>query len=281
MHRLVLADEVSRTLFAEFAEHRLSDRGDEETGWVLLGLRTENEAIVLATLPAGANRDAGDSHVRFDPIVQAAASRVVRQGNRNLTMLGVVHTHPGSLRHPSDGDFRGDIAWVGNLRGSEGIFGIGTADAKKQLSGQIAWQPGANVQCLDKLCLSWYSLREGDRSYRPLEVTLTIGPDLALQLRPVWPELERHAEQLERLALQLRDVSFIIVDGMAKPALAVQTRIADSDRSIRALIEGSAIRYLLMSPDGPQLAGIEDDCVDRGIFLMLAELTSQSRGRIR
>ena len=62
LERVVLADDVARTLFAEYAAHRASDRGAEETGWVLLGVREATQAIVLATLPAGANRDAGEAH---------------------------------------------------------------------------------------------------------------------------------------------------------------------------------------------------------------------------
>jgi len=128
LDRVVLTDEVSRTLFDEFAAHRDTSRGEEETGWVLLGVREVHEALVLATLPAGAERSAGVAHVRFNSEGQALASRIVRQWDRRLTMLGVVHTHPGSLRHPSDGDYYGDSQWVGRLRGGQGIFGIGTAD---------------------------------------------------------------------------------------------------------------------------------------------------------
>src|SRR5262249_55050950 len=45
LRRVVLADEVSRALFAEFTAHRSSDRGGEETGWALLGLRRADEAV--------------------------------------------------------------------------------------------------------------------------------------------------------------------------------------------------------------------------------------------
>ncbi len=116
LQRIFLTDGVGRTLFEEFADHR-RERGEEETGWVLLGLRDAQEAVVLATLPAGALADAGVAHVRFNSEAQALASRIVRQADKRLTILGVVHTHPGSLRHPSDGDLRGDSDWVANLRG--------------------------------------------------------------------------------------------------------------------------------------------------------------------
>src|SRR5438874_13417818 len=166
--RVLLTDGVGRTLFEEYGEHQAGSRGEEETGWVLLGVREEAEAIVLGTLPAGTERDAGVGHVQFNSAGQILGSRIVRQSDRRLTILGVVHTHPGSLRHPSDGDLRGDSIWVGQLRGREGIFGIGTADGKPSLGTPVAHQPKPNMQCLDKLRLSWYALREGDKNYRPL-----------------------------------------------------------------------------------------------------------------
>src|SRR5437773_2358076 len=90
LRRVTLTDEVSRTLFEGYAAHRRSTRGEEETGWVLLGHREGDEAIVQATLPAGMDCSAGASHVLFNSAAQAAASRIVRQSDRRLRMLGVV-----------------------------------------------------------------------------------------------------------------------------------------------------------------------------------------------
>ena len=87
---MTLTDEVGRTLFEEYAAHHEGPRGHEETGWILLGLREEHEAVALATLPAGTERSAGVAHVRFNSNGQALASRIVRQADRRLTMLGVV-----------------------------------------------------------------------------------------------------------------------------------------------------------------------------------------------
>jgi hypothetical protein len=276
LRRLVITDEVSRTLFTEFAAHRATERGDEETGWVLLGVRAADEALALATLPAGAERSASDSHVLFNSTAQAFGSRVVRQGCRQLTMLGVVHTQPGSLRHPTTGDYRGDIEWVPNLRGGEGIFGIGTADAQPHGPPGVAWQPEPAAQCWGELCLSWYSLRDGDRNYRRLPVELTMGPDLALPLRPVWTELEEHAERLDRLAQQLRQVRFDVVEGREKPALAANVPLPEPGRAIRVLMEGKETRYFLLDGGGePLLADVRDVRVDQGVYLLLAELAGK------
>src|SRR5206468_312309 len=198
------------------------ERGGEETGWLLLGWRDADEAVALATLPAGADREAGEAHVRFNSSAQAVGSRIVRQADRRLTLLGVVHTHPGSLRHPSDGDFRGDSKWVAQLRGGDGVFGIGTADAKPGPTDAVAWQPQPNRQCLGELCLSWYALGKDDRAYRPLPVEVTLGPDLAKPLRPVWGQVEEYAERLDKLARQQARVAFGVLPGRKESALAVE-----------------------------------------------------------
>src|SRR5437660_9887016 len=101
LKRIILADGVIRTLFDDYQEHRDSPRGDEEIGWILLGLRTDDEAIALAALPAGTQRDAGAAHIRFNSDAQELASRIVRQQDKRLRVIGVVHTHPGNLRWPS------------------------------------------------------------------------------------------------------------------------------------------------------------------------------------
>jgi hypothetical protein len=275
LRRVLLTDEVSRTLFEEYRDHRCGDRGDEEIGWVLLGLREADEAVVLATLPAGVGRDAGQSHVRFNSSAQALGSRIVRQADRRLTMLGVLHTHPGSLRHPSDGDYRGDIRWVGQLRGGEGVFGIGTADAKPVEGPPVAHQPKPNVQCLDELRLSWYCLGADDRNYRPAPVDLTLGPDLARGLRPVWQIIEESADRLDRLARQQQRVSFDVVPGRHGSALAVTVPLAEPGESVRVLMEGKEVRYCLVSDGNVLVADLPEARVDQGVYLMLAELAAR------
>jgi proteasome lid subunit RPN8/RPN11 len=262
-------------LFEEFAAHRKEARGEEETGWLLLGERKAHEAVVLATLPAGARREASVSHVLFNSMAQALGSRIVRQAQRRLTMFGVVHTHPGTLRHPSDGDFQGDSQWVRNLRGGEGVFAIGTTEHRKQDGSLFAEQPRPNVLMLEDLCLTWYALRAGEESYRPLPVALTIGPDLAKPLHAVWPILEAHAERLERLFCQQTGVTFAVLEDPDDPALAVQVPLADSDRAIRVVLTEKQVLYYTLQ-DG-QMFAVEclEKRVDRGVYLLLAELAAQ------
>jgi proteasome lid subunit RPN8/RPN11 len=275
LERVVLTDEVSRTLFEEYAEHRRGARGEEETGWVLLGLRDVREAVVLATLPAGAASQAGVAHIRFNSSAQALASRIVRQSDRRLTMLGVVHTHPGSLRHPSDGDFQGDTQWVGQLRGGEGVFGIGTADGARESGTVVARQPRSHVQCLGEFSLSWYSLGSGDRRYRTMPVALTLGPDLARPLHAVWTLVEEHAEPLDRLCRQQASVGFEVIAGLYGPALAVTVALAEPGEALRLVVESKEVRYYLVR-DGELLAvDAHEPQVDRGVYLLLAELAGQ------
>ena len=210
LERIVLADGVARTLFDGFTEHRQSPRGDEEIGWILLGLRQEGVAIALAALPAGTQRDAGHAHIQFNSDAQELATRILRQKDKRLQIVGVVHTHPGSLRTPSDGDFQGDSQWVGQLRG-EGVFGIGTADMR---AGET---PRNHRQILGDLGFSWYALGKGDRSYRELKVVVTNGPDLALPLQTIWNMIETFAKPINNLCRQFAKVELEVIDGRCSP----------------------------------------------------------------
>jgi Prokaryotic homologs of the JAB domain len=265
LRRVLLTEGVVRALFDEYSDHRLSERGGEETGWLLLGWRDEEEAIIRATLPAGADREAGEAHVRFNSTAQAVASRIARQADRRLALLGVVHTHPGTLRHPSDGDFRGDIRWVGQLRGGEGIFGIGTANDEGPAEFQ---QPRASVLRRGGLTICWYSLRDGGKRYHPVSVKMIDGADLATALRPTWAVIEGNAERLERLARQQSRLGFEV----APPSgLAAVVPLADGD-ALRAVLTKEGVRYFLVRNGEPLASELHEPRVDRGIYRLLAEL---------
>jgi hypothetical protein len=273
LQRVLLTDGVGRTLFEEFGGHR-RDGGGRETGWVLLGLRHAREAVVLATLPAGALADSGVAHVRFNSDAQALASRVVRQSDRRLTIVGVVHTHPGSLRHPSDGDYRGDREWVGRLRGQEGVFGIGTADGLGNAGAMFAHQLRPNVQCWGDLRFSWYALADGDADYRPVPVEMTLGPDLARPLHELWSTLENLADRLERLYRQLAGVRFEVITDDWGPGLILVIPLPERGDTVRVLVRRKEIRYYVEK--GGNLLEVDpgEDAVDRAVFLLLAELAA-------
>ncbi len=270
LERVIATSGVIQTLLDEYELHRRSERGKEETGWVLLGWREEREAVVRATIPAGAGREAGEAHVRFSSTVQAAATRFVRQSDRRLTMLGVVHTHPGSLRHPSDGDYRGDIEWVGQLRGREGVFGIGTAEQRQKSDEKIIAQPRPNVTARAALCFSWYSLRAGDRNYRRIPLEIVDGPDLALPLRSAWEMLEDHAAPIERLAFQQARLRFDVVP----KGLMLTLPLAEGP-VLQVLMTKEGVRYLLVDGGEAWSADCHDQRVDRGVYHLLANWASQ------
>jgi len=276
LQRVLITDGVGRTLFEEYARHRGEARGDEETGWLLLGLREADEAVALATLPAGTEREASVAHVLFNSNGQAVGSRIVRQQDRRLTTLGVVHTHPGSLRHPSDGDLRGDRDWVKKLRGREGVFGIGTADGISAGQTEFAFQPRPNVHCLDGLRFSWYALGDGDDAYRPLSAELTIGPDLARPLHPLWQTLEVHADRIDRLCRQLSGVRFELISDDWGPALVLAVPLATAGEAVRVVVRRKEVRYYVVRGEEVFEVQHRDDWVDRGVFLLLAELAARA-----
>jgi len=272
LEKVRLTDGVARTLFGQYAQHRSEARGQEETGWLLLGFRLPREAVALATLPAGALRDAGVAHVRFNSTAQAVGSRIVRQDERRLTILGVVHTHPGSLRHPSDGDLRGDRVWVRNLRGRAGVFGIGTADSDPAEAELFAVQPRPNVLCLGKSRFSWYALGQDDTNYRPLPVELTLGPDLAAPLHAAWPTLEAHADRLERLFEQQARTRIAVIPDSVPAGLSVTLPLAGEGNSVRILLQEHEVRYLVERQGKLFEADLDDPRIDRGVYRLLAEL---------
>lgn len=277
LERVRVTDQVCRTLFEEYGEHQRSERGDEEIGWVLLGVREEADALVLATLPAGTHRQASVAHVHFNSNGQALGSRIVRHWDRRLSMLGVVHTHPGSLRHPSQGDYQGDSLWVGQLRGADGIFGIGTADATGPKAASVAEQPELHRQVMGSLCFSWYALKEGERRYRKLPMEVTLGPDLARPLHPLWEVIEAHADELDCLCRQQAGVTFAMAPGTGGPALWVQLPLAERGDYLRIILERDDVRYVVHHDGILSTVDPEEEQVDRAVYLILAELAANKK----
>jgi proteasome lid subunit RPN8/RPN11 len=271
VEKVVLTDGVCHALFEQYSEHRQSKRGNEETGWVLMGHRLEHEVLAMATLPAGAGREAGVAHVRFNSDAQVVASRILRQQDKQLGIVGVVHTHPGSLRHPSNGDYRGDLEWVQLLRGRTGVFGIGTADGEEGESPFVASQPRRHSQCFLGLRFTWYALAAGDKNYRALPVQVTLGPDLARPLHKVWPALEAHAQDLEPLCRRLRRIEFDVEPEGA--ALHVIVPMED-ETSIRVILTPEDAQYYLVKKGQWLASSQREPHFDRGVYLTLAALAA-------
>ncbi len=275
LERVVLTDGVGRTLFEDFARHHASDRGHEETGWILLGLRRESEAVVLATLPAGANRDAGAGHVRFNKEAQMVGSRLLRQFERRLRMLGVVHTHPGTLRHPSAGDFQGDSRWVHQLRGLEGVFGIGTIEKDKTLPEWLVERTHPHVHRQGNRRFSWYVLGALDKSYRKISVEYTLGPDLGRSAHAVWPALERHAPAIERICRQQARVVLGAKSDQGSD-LKLVIPLAEPGDSIEIEIVGEKAVYIVRLGGEQHVVDPKEAGIERGLYVILAELANRT-----
>jgi hypothetical protein len=138
----------------------------------------------------------------------------------------------------------------------------------------VAHRPQPHVQCLGELCFSWYGLGDGDRHYRQLEVALTLGPDLARPLHPLWLTIERYADQLDRLCRQQAGVTFQVVSGLYGPALAVNITLAQPDSRLRLIVEDKEVRYYLVRNGDLLEVGTQESQVDRGVYLVLAELAA-------
>lgn len=281
LQRVVLTDGVARTLFVQYLEHRASTRGIEEIGWLLLGLRLESEAVALATLPAGAGRDAGESHIRFHVEAQAVAARIVRQRYRQLTAIGLVHTHPDNMHQPSRSDLTGDQVWVRRLRGQEGVFAIGTADAPDDpLSDWIVTQPSDCQQIFGGLRFSWYALAADEADYRPLPVAITLGPDLAVELWPVWSIIERYAGTLDFLSGKYRGLWFKVLSN-PQPMLQVTVPISSPGPAVESgqgVGESLGVRlgvagtptYGRLVGDAWETIDLEEPAIDRGFEKLIS-----------
>jgi hypothetical protein len=269
LERVVLSAGVASTLFDDYAAHCVSPRGAEEIGWTLMGVRQGNEALALAALPAGAERDASQVHVRFNADAQALASRILRQKDKRLQILGVVHTHPGDMSHPSSGDFTGDSAWVAKLRHGDAVFGIGTAGGSAGCNG--------HASTCGELRFSWYALGVGDSAYRPLPARVDPGPDLAAPLRPIWSVIEANAGALERLCRLFARVQVERADG----GLAVKIALAEKQNGLRVLLKGSEARYYWER--GGELIAVDprEPHLERAVFLILAELAKEQASEFR
>jgi hypothetical protein len=89
-------------------------------------------------------------------------------------------------------------------------------------------------------------------------------------LHDVWATLESHAGRIERLYRQLAGVRFEVAG--EGPALAVVIPLPERGDSLRVLLREGEVRYLLERRG--ELFELEQphECVDRGVFLLLAEL---------
>jgi hypothetical protein len=105
---------------------------------------------------------------------------------------------------------------------------------------------------------------------------MTIGPDLARPLHPLWSVLEAHAERIERLHKQQAGLTFEVTSDEWGPGLVLTLPLAESGDAVRVLVRQKEVRYYVVR--GGEVFAVEtsDDCLDRGIYLLLAELSARA-----
>ena len=131
------------------------------------------------------------------------------------------------------------------------------------------------MQCLGDLRFSWYALGGGEADYRPLPLELTIGPDLARPLHPLWPTLEAHAERIDRLYRQQAGVRFEVMCDERGPGLMLTLPLADGGEAVCVLVRRKEVRYYVVRGGELLAVDVNDDYVDRGVYLLLAELAGR------
>jgi hypothetical protein len=91
----------------------------------------------------------------------------------------------------------------------------------------------------------------------------------------VWTVIEAHAEQLDRLCRQQAKVTFQVIAGLYGPALAVNLTLAEPGSSLRLVLERKEVRYYLVRGEELLVVDPHETQVDRGVYLLLAELAVQ------
>ncbi len=257
--RYVVTKDVAATLFNEFAEHRRTARGNEEIGWLLVGHRSGTEIHVIGTIPAGTHRDASAVHVSFDSEAQTLASRIIRQVDRRLQIVGIVHTHPGSMRHPSEGDLQGDRQWIQQLQHAEAIFAIGTADGD-------ASEPNG-------LHFSWYALGVDDDDYRAVEMDFAAGADAGSPLREIWDVVESRSGPLNRICRLYAAVRLGIINEDEATWLRATLALPWTGQQLYLLLSSTEARYYWENGQSFIAIDLQEADIEIAVLMILMELT--------
>lgn len=283
---------VLKTMFEDFHAHRQTERGEEETGWLLLGRRTESGAVIEAALPPGEFRDAGTAHVNMNSTAQAVAMRILKKHHPELDVLGVAHTHPGRLNRPSQGDYQGDSLWVSKLRKREGIFAIGVWDFDHFLNfsaGHPNYQQEddpADVRgesysshSSGRARFFWFALAEGEKWYRHLSLEETPGKDLGHEIRGHWEVIEEFAGSIDRLvrmqpALQM---GLIPLEMMEVPTMVLCQPLAREGEELQVILQGGEVGFFRMTSENSEEIVGPSDRLDAAFYEVMARLARGPR----
>jgi hypothetical protein len=94
-------------------------------------------------------------------------------------------------------------------------------------------------------------------------------------LHSVWLTIETHAERLERVCRQQTGVTFETATDDGGAHLAVNVPLAEEGTALRIILQGEKVRYFLQRGDELLATDCNEERIDRGVYLLLAELAAQ------
>ena len=99
---------------------------------------------------------------------------------------------------------------------------------------------------------------------------------MARPLHSVWSVVETHAERLERLFRQQKGVTFDVAEGKCGPELVVTVPLSEPSHAVRVALTEKDTRFYLRRGDEIFQADCPDERIDRGVYLLLAELAARN-----
>jgi hypothetical protein len=94
-------------------------------------------------------------------------------------------------------------------------------------------------------------------------------------LHDIWPTVEVHAERLDRLYRQQTGMRFEVATDEWGPALTFTLPLA-SGEAVRVVVRPKEVRYYLVRDGEVFEVQHHDDCIDRGVYLLLADLAGRA-----
>jgi hypothetical protein len=101
----------------------------------------------------------------------------------------------------------------------------------------------------------------------------TLGEDLAKPLHVVWDAMETHAGEIEKVLAQQTKATCGITQGAAGHQLTLSIPLAGSAGKIIVFIFKDKVQYFFEKNEQLFAVDIQEDKVDRGVYLVLAELS--------
>jgi hypothetical protein len=95
-------------------------------------------------------------------------------------------------------------------------------------------------------------------------------------LHEIWPTLEVHAERIERLYRQQVGVRFEVTADEWGPGLILTLPLAEGGDSVRVVVRHKGVRFYVERGGAVLEVQHQDDLVDHGVYLLLAELAARA-----